>query len=311
MAQKVYLRLVDDLDGSVAEGTVRFALDGAEYEIDLNAKHAETLRKALALYVEAARKASGSDERRRMRTGAARERTAQIREWAKVRGYEINERGRIPARIIQEYEAEVGSRVRIPSGRPRQGFASVQAGHEADIINLRTADEITIDVYLDTDDEAVTSAAFAALDDLARALGIEDMTPGGSWHGSIFTRFKGTIPSTPSERSVEERLLALERLLKSSGVNLRDPRQAGEDKAISTALSQLFNSLVDVPRVCIRYGPLLVVKYPDDSGESVLLGRELSQSEREILEEHPELLKRPETVLDVLSLALSEQVIEE
>jgi hypothetical protein len=45
MAQKVQTLFVDDLDGSEAEGTVRFGLDGTEYEIDLNAKHARQLRR--------------------------------------------------------------------------------------------------------------------------------------------------------------------------------------------------------------------------------------------------------------------------
>jgi Lsr2 len=51
MAQKVQTLFIDDLDGSAAEGTVRFALDGTEYEIDLNAEHAQQLRDALAAYV--------------------------------------------------------------------------------------------------------------------------------------------------------------------------------------------------------------------------------------------------------------------
>jgi Lsr2 len=48
MAQKVQTLFVDDLDGSEAEGTVRFGLDGTDYEIDLNAKNARQLRDALA-----------------------------------------------------------------------------------------------------------------------------------------------------------------------------------------------------------------------------------------------------------------------
>jgi Lsr2 len=49
---------IDDIDGSVAEGTVRFGLDGTEYEIDLNAEHTQQLRDALAAYVRAARRVS-------------------------------------------------------------------------------------------------------------------------------------------------------------------------------------------------------------------------------------------------------------
>ena len=48
MAQKIQTLFIDDLDGSEAEGTVRFGLDGAEYEIDLNAEHARALRDALS-----------------------------------------------------------------------------------------------------------------------------------------------------------------------------------------------------------------------------------------------------------------------
>ena len=34
VAQKIQTLFIDDLDGSSAEGTVRFGLDGVEYEID-------------------------------------------------------------------------------------------------------------------------------------------------------------------------------------------------------------------------------------------------------------------------------------
>src|SRR6266581_4067507 len=63
MAQKIQTLFIDDLDGSEAEGTVRFGLDGTEYEIDLNAEHAQALRDALARYVQAARRAGGSTRR--------------------------------------------------------------------------------------------------------------------------------------------------------------------------------------------------------------------------------------------------------
>ena len=56
MAQKVQTILIDDLDGSQADSTVRFGLDGADYEIDLNAEHAHLLRDALVRYVNAARR---------------------------------------------------------------------------------------------------------------------------------------------------------------------------------------------------------------------------------------------------------------
>src|SRR5260370_21885414 len=53
MAQKVQTFLIDDLDGSDAEGAVRFGLDGEQYEIDLSTGHAKELRTALARYIDA------------------------------------------------------------------------------------------------------------------------------------------------------------------------------------------------------------------------------------------------------------------
>ena len=67
MAQKVQTLFIDDIDGSAAEGTVRFGLDGTEYEIDLNAGHARELRDALARYVDAARRISSSARSARAR----------------------------------------------------------------------------------------------------------------------------------------------------------------------------------------------------------------------------------------------------
>ena len=58
MAQKIQTLFIDDLDGGEAEGTVRFGLDGTDYEIDLSAPHAKALRKSLEKYVGAARKVS-------------------------------------------------------------------------------------------------------------------------------------------------------------------------------------------------------------------------------------------------------------
>jgi hypothetical protein len=60
MAQKIQTLIIDDIDGGEADGTVRFALDGTEYEIDLNGKHSEELRSVLRDYIDHARKVSGS-----------------------------------------------------------------------------------------------------------------------------------------------------------------------------------------------------------------------------------------------------------
>lgn len=106
MAQKVQVLLVDDLDGSEADETVTFGMDGVTYEIDLKAATATKLRKALAPYVEAGRRTGGRAARGKAKSGATSNSTDvwKIREWARSSGYEINERGRIPETVRAAYD---------------------------------------------------------------------------------------------------------------------------------------------------------------------------------------------------------------
>src|SRR6476661_3991700 len=102
MAQRVNVVLVDDLDGNEASETVRFGLDGADYEIDLSADNAGKLRDALALYVGHGRRTGG---RRRGAQSAASTRdsngptAAEIRTWARENGWDVPERGRVSAEV--------------------------------------------------------------------------------------------------------------------------------------------------------------------------------------------------------------------
>lgn len=110
MAQKIQTFFIDDLDGSEAEGTVRFSLDGTEYEIDLNAQHAEELRKELARYVSAARRAGGARRSARSGRRAATNglNTTDVREWARAQGIEVKDRGRVPAELVVKFKAATG-----------------------------------------------------------------------------------------------------------------------------------------------------------------------------------------------------------
>ena len=107
VAQKIQTVFIDDLDGSEAEGTVRFGLDGAEYEIDLNAEHARALRDALSRYVQAARRAGGARQPARSgrRARADGVDSTEVREWAKAQGIDVKDRGRVPAELVVKFKA--------------------------------------------------------------------------------------------------------------------------------------------------------------------------------------------------------------
>jgi hypothetical protein len=104
VAQNVQTLFIDDLDGSEAEGTVRFGLDGTDYEIDLNARHAQALRDALARYVRAARRPARGGRRA---TPSGVDRT-EVREWARAQGIAVKDRGRVPAELVVKFKATTG-----------------------------------------------------------------------------------------------------------------------------------------------------------------------------------------------------------
>lgn len=112
MAQRVRIELTDDLlnDGTTADETVTFALDGVTYEVDLTSANASKLRDGLAQWVAAGRRVSGvrrpaargaSPKRARSGAGSANE----IRIWARANGYEVSDRGRVRDDVRAAYEA--------------------------------------------------------------------------------------------------------------------------------------------------------------------------------------------------------------
>ena len=107
MAQKVNIVLVDDIDGSDASETVSFGLDGTSYEIDLNDKNAAALRDALSAYVGHARKVTASRGRRRAATTSGPS-ARELRDWARSNGYEVSDRGRVPAEVREAFDAARG-----------------------------------------------------------------------------------------------------------------------------------------------------------------------------------------------------------
>lgn len=117
-------RFVDDLDGTEAEETVRFAIDGTKYEIDLNAKNAAALRKTFDKYRTAARSvrtrsvSTGSVRVGSVRAGRVGRKgaghanghidTPAIRLWADSNGIPVSNRGRLSALVIEKYGAATG-----------------------------------------------------------------------------------------------------------------------------------------------------------------------------------------------------------
>ncbi|MEJ3653431.1 Lsr2 family protein [Actinomycetes bacterium KLBMP 9759] len=105
MATQTTVTLVDDLDGSVADGQVDFSIDGRSYAIDLSAANSERLREIFAPFVAAARRTGGRRSSGPVGTRSApdREQNQAIRAWAKSQGLNVSERGRISSEILEAF----------------------------------------------------------------------------------------------------------------------------------------------------------------------------------------------------------------
>jgi hypothetical protein len=113
LAQRVITQLISDLSGDeVVDGegeTVEFSYRGTSYTIDLTAKEAAGFDKVVAMYIEHATEVGGARKRTAAAAPSGAGRTKgelqNIRAWARENGYEISERGRIRAEIIDAYHA--------------------------------------------------------------------------------------------------------------------------------------------------------------------------------------------------------------
>jgi hypothetical protein len=114
VAQKVSVTYACDYDDKeIPDGqhqSLAFGLDGQEYEIDLCKKHSDRFGEIVGKFAEHARRQSlkGGTAKRKRRTVANRQRSAEIRAWAKGAGIEVSDRGRIPGSILADFENQNG-----------------------------------------------------------------------------------------------------------------------------------------------------------------------------------------------------------
>jgi hypothetical protein len=107
VAQRVVVTLYDDIDGGEAVETIAFGLDGKSYEIDLNPANAKKLRKALAPYMHAGRKAARAAKHpaKALKYTSLTADPSAVRAWARSHRMEVPPRGRIPKKVYEAFEA--------------------------------------------------------------------------------------------------------------------------------------------------------------------------------------------------------------
>ena len=101
MASRTIVLLEDDVDGSKAEETIEFGIDGTTYAIDLSDSNAKKLRGALDGYISKARKVSGKRSTSRKPSCAVD--LKAVRAWTTSNGIQLSSPGRLPASVLEQY----------------------------------------------------------------------------------------------------------------------------------------------------------------------------------------------------------------
>jgi hypothetical protein len=105
MAKTTVTQITDDLDGTPNAETYRFAWQSHDYEIDLSNKNFKAFDKLLQPYIRAAVKVPKRSSGRRAPSAASRRDLSAVRAWAKTKGYDVSDRGRVPRAIVEAYDA--------------------------------------------------------------------------------------------------------------------------------------------------------------------------------------------------------------
>ena len=103
MARTMKVVLTDDIDGTPADETIKFSIDGTDYEIELNSDNAAKFREVLEPYISKARRVSGSRTSKKKSTTSRFDPMA-VRDWARDNGFEVSSRGRLSSEVIEAYE---------------------------------------------------------------------------------------------------------------------------------------------------------------------------------------------------------------
>ncbi|XVU30737.1 hypothetical protein ACQPZJ_24305 [Actinoplanes sp. CA-054009] len=177
--------------------------------------------------------------------------------------------------------------VAASSGRAgRSGHAGTPTGD----VDVPAA---VVNAYLATSDEGVARRVFAALDAVAAALGYDRVDEIEVRRGSFWRRARGFASRLRTSEELSSRLIKVERAVELAHL---DGRQADINEKEANAVTQLIQSLENVPDACLQVGSLLIIKQTQANGSPTLFSRRLSPMEMRALERYPEIQGNPSKV---------------
>jgi hypothetical protein len=159
-------------------------------------------------------------------------------------------------------------------------------------------DEISVSIYLDSDDPSTVERVVRYVDDFIEQLGYEGPVRPVIEHGSFVRRSLARMKVALTSDEVRDLVAKAERVVE---VHYLDSQQADVDSKVAEAVSNLIAALADVPTACIRAGTILFIKYSGPEGP-VVLSKSLTPREVKTLERYPGIQREPDKVLEYLAL---------
>lgn len=174
------------------------------------------------------------------------------------------------------------------------------AGQQPSVLD-QIEDEISVSVYLDTDDTDAIARVIRHVDELVEALGYDGPINPTVERGSFIRNSWAKIRRSPTSDEARKLLMDAERAAK---LRYLDGKQAEVDNEIADALHKVIADLSDIPNASIQAGHILVIKHPGPEG-MMLISKYLSELEVRSLERFPEILREPRKTLESLAFIVS------
>ena len=199
----------------------------------------------------------------------------------------------------------VGESVLLVAAKPKSPQAIRPGESAAQLLPIGSSemlDEISVEIYLATNDESAIARIVQHVDELVEALGYNGPLEASIERGSFIRHSWAKIKQSLTSEDVRELLLKTQR---AAELRYVDNQQAEVDNKIADTLKKLIESLADVPSAFVQAGSVLVIKYPGPQGQVVKV-RILSQLEIKALEQFPEVQREPQKALESLALIVSD-----
>jgi hypothetical protein len=159
--------------------------------------------------------------------------------------------------------------------------------------------EISVSVYLDSDDGGTAERVLRYVDEFVDLLGYDGPIRPVVEDGSFVRRSLAKIKIALTSDEVRDLIAKAERAVE---VRYLDSEQADVDSKMAAAVSNIIAALADAPNACIQVGSILFIKYAGPQG-SVVLSKSLTPREIKTLERFPGIQKEPHKVLEYLAIA--------